>query len=146
MFGSKHPLRKVSAPLELTSASGRFASTLPEPEPPPPRWHQHNRSEPPGEAGGGGGPAIGRVAIDDDFTPGAGFFQTTYQTAVGDRNRSDGRHGDYYTVRPYSPCDNVWIATNYGLFATSINSRVVFFGRGRDRNCYLEWRFREPHQ
>ncbi len=83
--------------------------------------------------------ARGYIGIDDDFTPGMGFFQTVYLTATGDRNRSDGRHGDYYTVRQASPCGESFVATNYGLFSTSRNVRVVTFARQRDSRCILEW-------
>lgn len=101
-----------------------------------------------GRAGGGGTAAQGYVAIDDDFTPGIGFFQTVLLTAAGTHNRSDGRFGDYFTVRPYSPPDLGFIATNYalngGTSVTNVNSRYIQFVRGHNVNGFVQWRGHAP--
>lgn len=93
-----------------------------------------------GKAGGGGLAARGTVGIADDFTAGLGFAGTYTVTGPGDRNRSDSRYGDYFTARPFSPCNYGFIATNYGLTAGGVNSRVAIFSRGRDWKCTEEWR------
>ena len=96
-----------------------------------------------GKAGGGGTAAQGYVAIDDEFTPGAGYFQTVYKTASGTINRSDGRFGDYFTIRRQTPCGLYFTATNYaldgGTGVSSVNARYVEFGRGRDLKCWKGW-------
>ncbi len=93
-----------------------------------------------GQSGGGGTAAKGQIGIYDDVSGGGmGFFGTVYLTASGSRNRSDGRHGDYYTVRPSYPCGTGYIATNYGLLQSTRNVRVVRFSRGRDWRCMLEF-------
>jgi hypothetical protein len=92
-----------------------------------------------GRAGGGGTAARGFVGIDDDFTPG-NTFGTVFLTASGDRNRSDGRFGDYFNTLPHEPCDNWFHATNYALLSTLVNARYVEFGRARDGKCYTGWR------
>jgi hypothetical protein len=92
-----------------------------------------------GQAGGGGTAAQGYVGIDDDFTPG-NTFGTVFLTATGDRNRSDGRFGDYFNTLPHEPCDLGFDATNYSLLGTGVNARYVEFGRARDSKCYTGWR------
>ncbi|MEK7405372.1 MAG: hypothetical protein AAB225_09710, partial [Acidobacteriota bacterium] len=98
-----------------------------------------------GKAGGGTTvPAVqGYVGIDDDYTPGVGFFGTVYLTASGNRNPADKRFGDYFTVRPYSPCDLAFVATNYALLngttTAYVNARYVEFVRGQNRKCYFGW-------
>ena len=96
-----------------------------------------------GKVGGGGTAAQGYVAIDDDFTPGAGYFQTVYLTASGNINRPDGRFGDYFTIRRQTPCGMFFTATNYGLLdgisKSNVNARYVEFGRGRDVKCWKGW-------
>jgi hypothetical protein len=102
--------------------------------------------------GGGGGPtaARGYVGIDDDFTTGVGVWQTVYLTATGNYNRSDGRFGDYFTVRPWNPSGLWFAATNYSLLGgtsvTNVNARFVEFGRGRDFMSYFNWTWRRPRQ
>lgn len=99
-----------------------------------------------GQSGGGGSAAQGYVSIDDDFTSGAGRFDTIYITASGTHNRTDGRFGDYFSVRRDVPCGNWFAATNYSLkngrAITNVNARYVNFGRGRDYGCYIGWTFR----
>jgi hypothetical protein len=96
-----------------------------------------------GRAGGGGTAAQGYVAIDDEFTPGAGYFQSIYKTATGTHNRTDGRFGDYFTIRRQTPCGMFFTATNYALkdgrAVSNVNSRYVEFGRGRDIKCWKGW-------
>jgi hypothetical protein len=92
-----------------------------------------------GRAGGGGTAAQGFVGIDDEFTPGIGFFQTVFLTATGTHNRSDGRYGDYFTIHAYEPCEKWFTATNYGRLSTllsGINSRYIEFGRNQSLACY----------
>ena len=98
-----------------------------------------------GQAGGGGGAATPAVAMDDDFTPGIGFFETLVPiTPPGTHNRTDARYGDYFTVRPQNPCDLFFFATGYALIGgtgvASVDSRLVDFGRQRDSKCYFGWR------
>jgi hypothetical protein len=92
-----------------------------------------------GRAGGGGTAAQGFVGIDDEFTPGLGFFQTVFLTASGTHNRSDSRYGDYFTIHPYEACEKWFTATNYarlGVALANINSRYIEFGRNQSFRCY----------
>jgi hypothetical protein len=92
-----------------------------------------------GRAGGGGTAAQGFVGIDDEFTPGIGFFQTVVLTASGTVNRSDGRYGDYFTIHAYEPCEKWFTATNYARTSqllSGINSRYIEFGRNQSARCY----------
>jgi hypothetical protein len=95
-----------------------------------------------GKAGGNGFAARAGVGIDDDFTPGLGFFQTVVRTAFGVANRSDGRFGDYFTIHPYQPCDRWFGATNYAWDSApvdnpnDVNARWVEFGREANLSCY----------
>lgn len=93
-----------------------------------------------GKAGGGGSAAQAYVGVDDEFTPGIGFFQTVTLTASGTHNRSDQRYGDYFTIHPYEPCEKWFSATNYALLngvgAANVNSRYVEFGRNQSFRCY----------
>ncbi|MPZ58568.1 MAG: hypothetical protein GEU91_19165 [Rhizobiales bacterium] len=95
-----------------------------------------------GRAGGGGSAAHAGVGIDDDFTPGLGFFGSVRRTATGVANRSDGRFGDYFTIHPYQPCDRWFGATNYTWDsapvdnANDVNARWVEFGREANLSCY----------
>ncbi|MPZ56600.1 MAG: hypothetical protein GEU91_08925 [Rhizobiales bacterium] len=95
-----------------------------------------------GRAGGGGFAVRAGVGIDDDFTPGLGFFGTVFPTAIGVANRSDGRYGDYHTIHPYQPCDRWFGATNYAWdsapvdSAADVNARWVEFGREANLSCY----------
>ncbi len=103
-----------------------------------------------GKAGGGGSAAQGYVGIDDEYTSGVGYFGTVYLTASGTHNRSDGRFGDYFTVRRQTPCGLYFAATNYalsgGTATANVNARYVEFGRGRDYVCWYGWsgRYRAP--
>lgn len=97
-----------------------------------------------GKSGGGGAAARGFVGIDDEYTAGIGVFGSVTLTASGDRNRSDGRYGDYFTCHECEPCDMFFNATNYALSGGStaafVNSRYVEFGRGRDKPCHDGWK------
>lgn len=98
-----------------------------------------------GKAGGGGTAAQGAVGVDDDYTAGLGFFGSVTTTATGTHNRTDGRFGDYFTVRNQEPCDMWFAATNYALSggntaSSHTNVRYVEFGRGQTRKCYYRWR------
>jgi hypothetical protein len=92
-----------------------------------------------GQAGGGGSAAQGFVGVDD--TPGdAIFFGTVILTAGGTNNRSDGRFGDYFTIRTNARCQNTYVATNYSLNGGSgtanVNARYVEFGSTLDSSCF----------
>jgi hypothetical protein len=93
-----------------------------------------------GKAGGGGTAAQGYVGLDDEFTPGIGFFGTFLLTAPGTHNRSDDRFGDYLTIHQYQPCGNWFTATNYslnnGAAVSNVNSRYIEFGRNQSSGCY----------
>lgn len=99
-----------------------------------------------GKAGGGGSAAQSYVAVDDEYTPGVGYFQTIYLTASGTHNlnpATGGRFGDYFTVRRQAPCGLYFAATNYalngGTAVANVNARYVEFGRGRDYVCEQGW-------
>ncbi len=97
-----------------------------------------------GQAGGGGPAVQGYVGIDDEFTAGIGTFGTVFLTAAGTHNPSNGRFGDYFTIRQHEPCDLFFMATNYALLngntsSQHVNARAVQFGRGRDEQCWRSW-------
>jgi hypothetical protein len=84
-----------------------------------------------GKAGGGGTAAQGYIGVDDDSSASV-FFPTLLLTAAGTHNRSDGRFGDYFTVRQSSRCANTWVATNFALdggnsTSADVNARYVEF-------------------
>lgn len=92
-----------------------------------------------GRAGGGGAAAQGYVGVDD--TPSDGIhFGTVILTASGTHNRTDGRYGDYFTVRPNARCQNAWVGTNYALLngtaTANVNARYVEFGSTLDSGCF----------
>jgi hypothetical protein len=73
--------------------------------------------------------AQGGVTVDDQF-PRFFSFPTVQTTAVGTHNPSDGRFGDYFTVRKNERCPNTWNATNYALLngntsSAHVNARYV---------------------
>lgn len=91
--------------------------------------------------GGGGTAAQGYVGIIDDYNwPSVG---TVYLNASGTHNRSDGRFGDYFTARPFVPCNFAFTGANYALLAGTdtfnVNARFVQFMRERDLECYEAW-------
>jgi hypothetical protein len=85
-----------------------------------------------GRAGGGGTAARGGIAVDDAGSAGNTFSSVTV-TAGGTHNRSDGRFGDYFTVRRNdNACPHGWNATNYALSGgntapSHVNARNVQF-------------------
>jgi hypothetical protein len=92
-----------------------------------------------GQAGGGGSAAQGFVGNDD--TPAdTVFFGTVALTASGTHNRTDGRYGDYFTVRTNARCQNTWVATNYalsgGTAVANVNARFIEFGSTLDAGCF----------
>jgi hypothetical protein len=103
-----------------------------------------------GRTGGGGGSPTAvttGVGMKDQFNPGPGgfFFQPV---AAATHNPTNGRYGDYFTVRRHAPCGEWFSATGYSLLngtaLANVNSRYVEFGRGRDEPCYLAWRNSVP--
>jgi hypothetical protein len=83
--------------------------------------------------------AQGVVAVDDSSSEGF-FFPTLQTTASGTHNRSDGRFGDYFTVRNNERCPNTWSATNYALLggntsSSHVNARYVEFQSSNDPPC-----------
>jgi len=94
--------------------------------------------------GGGtsGKAAEGYVLLDDSYTSGVNFG-TYNKTASGNYNRTDGRYGDYFTIRRAAPCGLFFTATNYslngGTAVSNVNSVVAKFGRGRDDKCRTGW-------
>ena len=97
-----------------------------------------------GTAAGAASAANGAVMMGDEYTAGLGIFGTLFQTIAGTHNRTDARHGDYFTIHQHEPCDMWFSATNYalngGTALTNVNSRYVEFGRGRDEKCWLRWK------
>lgn len=92
-----------------------------------------------GQAGGGGSAAQGYIAVDDSESAGI-FFPSLTLTASGTHNRSDGRFGDYFTVRRNSRCANTWVATNYALdggntSSSHVNARYIEFQTTDDTTC-----------
>jgi hypothetical protein len=93
-----------------------------------------------GAAGGGGSAAQGFVGVDD--TPGdAIHFGTVILTASGTDNRTDGRYGDYFTVRTNARCQTTYVGTNYALLngnslPAHVNARYVEFGSTLDSACF----------
>ena len=89
---------------------------------------------------GGGAAARGAIAVDDAASAG-NFFPTLTLTASGTHNRSDGRYGDYFTLRRNDACPNRgWVATNFALLngATSsahVNARYVEFQSSLQAAC-----------
>jgi len=92
-----------------------------------------------GRFGGGGTAAQGAVLVDDTENPDISF--PTYRiTAAGTHNRSDGRYGDYFTVRTNSRCTSAWVATNYALLngntaSSHVNARYVELQSSLDAPC-----------
>lgn len=89
--------------------------------------------------GNSGTSARGGVAVDDSSSSGF-FFPTVQTTASSTHNRSDGRFGDYFTVRKNERCANTWNATNYALLngnttAAHVNARYVEFQSTSDPPC-----------
>jgi hypothetical protein len=81
----------------------------------------------------------GYISIDDQDTAGI-FFAVRSLTASGTHNRSDGRFGDYFTVRKADNCPLAWAATNYSLLngntsASHVNARYVELRSSRDPAC-----------
>jgi hypothetical protein len=83
--------------------------------------------------------AQGAVAVDDASSAGYSFpkFETT---ATGTHNSTDGRFGDYFTVRKNERCPNTWNATNYALsggnmLAANVNARYVEFQSSKAHRC-----------
>ena len=102
-----------------------------------------------GRLGGGGGAATavqGGVATSDDFSTAFGNFDGFLVDTAGTQNPPNNRYGDYFSVRPQTPCDIFFNATNYALIVGPANAlinpnvRYVEFGRERDQRCYFGWR------
>ena len=94
-----------------------------------------------GRAGGGGSAAQGYVSVDDSSTGGF-FFAFINLTASGTHNRSDGRFGDYFTVRNSDRCLKTWAATNYALsggntLSSHVNARYIEFQSSTEPLCPL---------
>jgi hypothetical protein len=90
------------------------------------------------------------------FPPPAGSFSACRPTArirgdlglalaagqgAGGGGLPDGRFGDYYRIRPASPCGLYWTVAAYalsgGTSVTNVNARQFEFGRReRDRDCW----------
>ena len=90
-------------------------------------------------AANSGSSAQGGVAVDDNSSTGF-HFPTVQTTASGTHNRTDGRFGDYFTVRNNERCPNAWNATNYALLngntaSSHVNARYVEFQSTSDPPC-----------
>jgi len=100
-----------------------------------------------GKAGGLGLAANGAVGMDDEFTAGLGVFSLA-TVITGTHNRSDGRYGDYTTVRPHEPCEKWFVATAYalrdGVGVGNVNSRWVEYGRNVSLPCWRNGAFVSP--
>jgi hypothetical protein len=100
-----------------------------------------------GRAGGGGTAASTAVGTDDEFTPGVGVF-SLISFLAGTHNRSDGRYGDYHTVRPHEPCEKWFNATSYvlvnGTGVANVVSRYLEFGRNVNTRCWRNNAFQQP--
>jgi hypothetical protein len=101
-----------------------------------------------------GGVAIEPVrpywGIDDDYTAGAGVVDLFTLFASGTHNPGGAppRWGDYHSVRRQQPCGMAWSGTGYahngGTGVANINARYIEFMRGRDYQCYVQWRDEIP--
>jgi len=92
-----------------------------------------------GKSGGGGAAAQGYIGVDDNSTAGHAFGNVVL-TASGTHNRSDGRYGDYFTVRKDDACFRRWVATNYALSggntsSSHVNARYVVFRSNNNTTC-----------
>jgi hypothetical protein len=88
---------------------------------------------------GGGTAARGAIAVDDAASAG-NFFPTYSITASGTHNRSDGRYGDYFTLRKNDGCSRGWVATNYALLngntaSSHVNARYIEFQSSLQAAC-----------
>jgi hypothetical protein len=94
-----------------------------------------------GRPGGSNEAVNGRVAIDDEFTPGLGFFQTTFPIATGTHNPS--RWGDYTSIKAYPSCEKWFTVATWaldgGTSLANVNSRTANFGRNQSLYCYDNW-------
>jgi hypothetical protein len=94
-----------------------------------------------GRQGGGGLAAQGYISVDDASTAGISFAVLNL-TAQGTHNRSDGRFGDYFTVRNSDRCAKTWVATNYALLngntsSSHVNARYIEFQSSTEPACPL---------
>jgi hypothetical protein len=92
-----------------------------------------------GRFGGGGSAAQGYVGVDENTGTPISFNPVTL-TASGTHNRSDGRYGDYFTVRTKSQCRRSWVGTNYSLLngntsSANVNARYIEYGPAADATC-----------
>lgn len=83
--------------------------------------------------------ARGYISVDDEDSTGI-FFAFRSLTADGTHNPSDGRIGDYFTVRKNEDCPLTWVATNYSLdkgntSASNVNASYIEFGSSLDPAC-----------
>jgi hypothetical protein len=99
-----------------------------------------------GRAGGGGAAVHPDFSICDDYQ----CFGTWVPFATGTHNPGGNppRWGDYQSVRRHQPCGMAWSATGYahngGTGVANINARYIEFMRGRDYQCYIQWRDEIP--
>jgi hypothetical protein len=99
-----------------------------------------------GRAGGGGAAIHPDFSIRDDYSG----FSTHVPFATGTHNPagSTPRWGDYQSVRRHQACGMAWSGTGYahngGTGVANINARYIEFMRGRDAQCYLQWRDEVP--
>jgi hypothetical protein len=99
-----------------------------------------------GRAGGGGAAVHPDFSIRDDYSG----FSTHVPFATGTHNPAGAppRWGDYQSVRRHQPCGMAWSATGYahngGTGVANINARYIEFMRGRDYQCYVQWRDEIP--
>jgi hypothetical protein len=91
---------------------------------------------------GSGTSAHGDIIVEDESSPGITFGGLSATvTASATFNRSDGRFGDYFTIRRNELCPLSWVATNYGLNAgaaflpSKVNARYIEFRSGFDPVC-----------
>jgi hypothetical protein len=82
------------------------------------------------------------VTVDEASRVGGFGFPPVKTTAIGTHNRTDGRWGDYFTVRNNERCRGTWNATNYALLggntqAANVNARYVEFQSSSHLPCQL---------
>jgi hypothetical protein len=89
-----------------------------------------------------GSSAHGDIVVEDESSAGITFGGLSATvTAAATFNRSDGRFGDYFTIRRNELCPLSWVATNYGLnsgaafLPSKVNARYIEFRSGFDPVC-----------
>ena len=100
-----------------------------------------------GVSGGGGVAVHTNFSIRDDYDTGF-LVHTPFATGTHNPASSLPRWGGYQSVRRHQACGMAWSGTGYahngGTGVANINARYIEFMRGRDYQCYVQWRDEVP--